>query len=88
MKEVNAWMDKMGLRKVVFVGNSLGGAIAWNMALVHPEKVEKLVLIDAGGFTHGMCPSRYVLRVFPEHRLLQGFFGSLGDSGYPQTGLF
>ena len=52
MKEVNAWMDKMGLRKVVFVGNSLGGAIAWNMALVHPEKVKKLVLLDAAGFMH------------------------------------
>jgi len=49
-EEVNAWMDKMGLRKVVLVGNSLGGAIAWNMALVHPEKVKKLVLIDAAGF--------------------------------------
>ncbi len=54
MEEVNAWMDKMGLRKVVFVGNSLGGAIAWNMALVHPEKVKKLVLIDAAGFMHKM----------------------------------
>jgi pimeloyl-ACP methyl ester carboxylesterase len=52
MAEVNAWMDKMGLRKVVFVGNSLGGAIAWNMALAHPDKVKKLVLIDAAGFMH------------------------------------
>ncbi|MCP4578151.1 MAG: alpha/beta hydrolase [Deltaproteobacteria bacterium] len=50
MAEVNAWMDKIGLRKVVFVGNSLGGAIAWNMALAHPDKVKKLVLIDAAGF--------------------------------------
>ena len=52
MKEVNAWMDKMGLEDVVLVGNSLGGAIAWNMALVYPEKVKKLVLIDAAGFMH------------------------------------
>ncbi len=50
MSEVNAWMDKMGLEGVVFVGNSLGGAIAWNMALDHPDKVRKLVLIDAAGF--------------------------------------
>jgi len=28
-EEVNAWMDAMGLEKVVFVGNSLGGEIAW-----------------------------------------------------------
>jgi pimeloyl-ACP methyl ester carboxylesterase len=52
MAEVNAWMDKMGLSKVVFVGNSLGGAIAWNMALEHPDKVKKLVLVDAAGFMH------------------------------------
>ncbi len=52
MAEVNAWMDKIGLRQVVFVGNSLGGGIAWNMALEHPDKVKNLVLIDAAGFMH------------------------------------
>jgi len=41
-EEVNAWMDAMGLEKVVFVGNSLGGEIAWNMALEHPDKVKNL----------------------------------------------
>ncbi len=64
MEEVNAWMDKMGLRKVVFVGNSLGGAIAWNMALVHPDKVKKLVLIDAAGFMQDM-PIPVYLAGFP-----------------------
>ncbi len=54
MEEVNAWMEKVGLSKVVFAGNSLGGAIAWNMALTHPDKVQKLVLIDAAGFMHDM----------------------------------
>ena len=64
MEEVNAWMDKMGLRRVVFVGNSLGGAIAWNMALVHPDKVKKLVLIDAAGFMQDM-PIPVYLAGFP-----------------------
>ena len=54
LREVNAWMDEMGLRKVVFVGNSLGGGIAWKMALEHPDKVKQLVLIDAAGFMHQM----------------------------------
>ncbi|MBK7474480.1 MAG: alpha/beta hydrolase [Haliscomenobacter sp.] len=31
-------------------GNSLGGAIAWNYALTHPEQVRKLILLDAAGF--------------------------------------
>jgi pimeloyl-ACP methyl ester carboxylesterase len=68
MAEVNAWMDKMGLRKVVFVGNSLGGAIAWNMALAHPDKVKKLVLIDAAGF----------MRDIPIPVRLSGFPGAGG----------
>jgi len=50
MQEVNKWMDVMGLKNVVFVGNSLGGAIAVLMALEHPEKTDQLVLIDSAGY--------------------------------------
>jgi len=32
------------------VGNSLGGYIAWNFALVQPQRVHKLVLIDPAGY--------------------------------------
>lgn len=50
MQEVNKLMDVMGLKDVVFVGNSLGGAIAVLMALEHPEKTDQLVLIDSAGY--------------------------------------
>lgn len=50
MQEVNKWMDVMGLKNVVFVGNSLGGAIAVLMALEHPDKTDLLVLIDSAGY--------------------------------------
>ncbi|MCF8081873.1 MAG: alpha/beta hydrolase [Deltaproteobacteria bacterium] len=50
MEEVNQWMEAVGLRKVVFVGNSLGGAIGWLMALEHPDKVGRLILVDAAGY--------------------------------------
>ncbi len=46
MEDVNDWMDYMGLSKVTFVGNSLGGGIAFMMAIDHPDKVKRLVLID------------------------------------------
>ncbi|MFA4917350.1 MAG: alpha/beta hydrolase [Syntrophales bacterium] len=50
MQEVNKWMEAMGLKDVVFVGNSLGGAIAVLMALEHPDKTERIVLIDSAGY--------------------------------------
>jgi pimeloyl-ACP methyl ester carboxylesterase len=73
MADVNTWMDKMGLRKVVFVGNSLGGAIAWNMALAHPDRVKKLVLIDAAGFMQEM-PVPVRLAGLPGASAVAGFF--------------
>lgn len=50
MEEVSQWMDAVGLADVVFVGNSLGGGIAALMAIVHPYKVESLILIDAAAY--------------------------------------
>jgi pimeloyl-ACP methyl ester carboxylesterase len=43
-------LDKLGVRRCVLGGNSLGGAIAWRTALAHPARVEKLILVDAGGY--------------------------------------
>lgn len=50
MEEVNTWMEAVGLKQVVFVGNSLGGAVAVLMDLKHPDKIERMVLVDAGGY--------------------------------------
>lgn len=47
---VNDWMSAMGLKDVVFVGNSLGGAIAVLMSILHPDKVGSMVLVDAAGY--------------------------------------
>jgi pimeloyl-ACP methyl ester carboxylesterase len=49
-EEVYQWMEAMDLKDVVLVGNSLGGGIAIFMALLHPEKVGRIVLIDAAAY--------------------------------------
>lgn len=41
--------DKLGLRHFVLAGNSMGGGIAVAYALAHPERLDALVLVDAGG---------------------------------------
>ena len=41
-------LDQHGIGKAVFVGNSLGGGIALLIALDHPGRVERLVLMAPG----------------------------------------
>jgi len=43
------FLEKIKVDKFHLAGNSLGGNIAWNYAAEHPEKVAKLILIDASG---------------------------------------
>lgn len=47
---VGSVADKLGVKQFVLAGNSLGGQIAWATALEMPQRVSKLVLIDAAGY--------------------------------------
>ena len=47
---VIAMLDALGVRHCVLAGNSLGGSIAWMTALSAPERVDRLILVDAGGY--------------------------------------
>lgn len=43
-------MDVLGLRRVIVVGHGFGGALAWQLAYAHPERVSRMVLIAAEGY--------------------------------------
>ncbi len=45
---INNWMDAIALEKAVFVGHSMGGAIALTLSLDLPERVLGLGLIGTG----------------------------------------
>ena len=40
------FMDGLGIERATLIGNSMGGGIAWAMAALFPNRVEKLILID------------------------------------------
>ena len=46
---LHQFLNKIKVDKFYLAGNSLGGNIAWNYTAEHPEKVEKLILVDASG---------------------------------------
>lgn len=47
--DVDAVADTLGLERFVLAGNSMGGGIAARFAMLHPERLAGLVLVDAGG---------------------------------------
>ncbi|WJG08478.1 alpha/beta hydrolase [Aliiglaciecola sp. LCG003] len=49
---VLAVLDKLKVDKGVLAGNSLGGYIAWATAVLHPDRVSKLILVDASGYPY------------------------------------
>lgn len=43
-------MDALGHERATVVGQSLGGGVVMQLAYQHPERCERMVLVDSGGF--------------------------------------
>jgi len=43
-------LNQLSIKHAIFVGNSLGGRIAWETAVARPDLVYRLVLIDSTGY--------------------------------------
>lgn len=47
---VEEFVTQQGLDHFALAGSSMGGNIAWEYALAHPERVDALILVDASGW--------------------------------------
>jgi pimeloyl-ACP methyl ester carboxylesterase len=47
---VDEFAARLGLSRFTVAGNSMGGGVAWHLALAHPERIERLILVDAAGY--------------------------------------
>jgi pimeloyl-ACP methyl ester carboxylesterase len=56
LKVLDLLLDHLDVSSASLVGNSLGGYLAWNYALLKPERVEKLVLIDPAAYPMTKIP--------------------------------
>ncbi|HEX8500715.1 MAG TPA: alpha/beta fold hydrolase [Pyrinomonadaceae bacterium] len=55
-EDLRALLDFLGIDKATLVGLSLGGMVAADFALEHPERVERLVFVGAGLRGAGLPP--------------------------------
>ncbi len=46
---IGALMDQRKLDRAIIGGNSMGGAVAWQFAIAQPQRVQALLLLNAGG---------------------------------------
>ncbi len=66
-RAVAALLDELGIARAHFVGNSLGGGTAVRIALDHPEKAGKLLLMGPGGVSVNLFapdPTEGIKRLF------------------------
>jgi pimeloyl-ACP methyl ester carboxylesterase len=47
VEDVKALSEKLGHKRFILVGHDWGGAVAWAFAMRYPERLEKLIIINA-----------------------------------------
>jgi len=60
-------MDHLSIESVALVGNSMGGAVAAELAALHPERVRRIAIMGSGGLSVGIFqaePSEGMKRLF------------------------
>lgn len=73
---VDAVLTTLGIDRAAVVGNSMGGFVAVDMALHHPERVAALVLVAAAGLSvERMRNDRAMLAMRRLERLITGYNG-------------
>lgn len=93
-----ALMDRLGAQRASVVGNSMGGRIAWTFAALHPEGMDKLVLVSPDGFAspgeaYGVSSKvplmvRLLPYVLPSGMLRASLVPAYADPGVMTDGLF
>jgi len=71
---VDAFAAQLALPPFAVAGNSMGGGVAWQFAVRHPERLSALILVDAAGFPNekppGELPLAFKILKYPIGRAL------------------
>jgi pimeloyl-ACP methyl ester carboxylesterase len=71
---VDAFAAQLALPKFAVAGNSMGGGVAWQLAVRHPQRINALILVDAAGFPNekppGSVPLAFKILRYPIGRAI------------------
>jgi 2-hydroxymuconate-semialdehyde hydrolase len=56
LEQIVAFLDAVGVDKVNVIGNSFGGSMALALAIHHPERVNRLILMGSVGVSFELTP--------------------------------
>lgn len=66
LDDLLAWLDELGTRDAIWIGQSMGGNLAQEMARIHPERVRALVLVDCACNSAGLgTMNKLAMRIVP-----------------------
>jgi pimeloyl-ACP methyl ester carboxylesterase len=68
------FVDRLDLRNVVVVGNSVGGYAACRLALERPDRIAGVVLVNTGGFTPHSVFTRALCAVLGRPAVVRSVF--------------
>jgi 2-hydroxy-6-oxonona-2,4-dienedioate hydrolase len=75
------FMREIGIAKAALVGQSMGAGVALQMAVKYPQMVERMVLVNGGGFTSPNDPPRNSISAAPDWHARQiANAGTLAES--------
>lgn len=79
VKFVDKFLEKINLDQFYMLGNSMGGWITWQYASDFPQKVEKMILLNAAGYIDDASAVKSIK--FTNSKLFQHFM----DKGMPKV---
>jgi pimeloyl-ACP methyl ester carboxylesterase len=85
---IDALGAKLELPKFALAGNSMGGGVAWEFAVRHPQRLNALILVDAAGFPNDGPPPKMPLafRIL-QYRLGRAFLRNIDNRPLIDEGL-
>jgi pimeloyl-ACP methyl ester carboxylesterase len=84
---INAFAASQHLDHFVLAGNSMGGDIAWHYALAHPDQLNALVLVDAGGWPDASTEREPVVFKLLSNPIIAPILRDLDNTALTREGL-